>query len=132
MMASPTSRSLALLRKCGHHADVTERWLPYANVRKDLFGCIDLVAVRLGEPGVLGVQSTTAGNLAARVKKARQQPELRTWLATGNRYQCHGCHKRAGKWQLKIVELAAQDLAAVVVGARRRTARRAVQREMFE
>jgi hypothetical protein len=131
-MVSPAARSLKLLRQCGHQADVSERWLPRLNVRRDLFHCIDIIAVRLGEQGVLGVQSTTAGNLGARLKKARQQPELKTWLATGNRYQVHGWSKRAGKWQVKIVELAAPDLAAVVVTPRPRRGRRARQRTLFE
>ena len=39
---SPTARSLRYLRECGHVADVVERWIPRANVRRDLFGVIDV------------------------------------------------------------------------------------------
>ena len=46
---TPTARSLAFLRRCGHSADVVERWIPLRdNVRRDLFGFIDVVAVRRG------------------------------------------------------------------------------------
>jgi hypothetical protein len=110
---SPTARTLALLRREGFTAGVVERWLPYAGVRSDLFGCMDLVAVRRHEPGVLGIQATTAANLATRLKKAKQQPELRTWLAAGNQFAVFAWHKREGRWQVKRVSLRAGDLAEV-------------------
>jgi hypothetical protein len=96
-----------------------------------LFGCIDVVAVRRGEQGVLGVQATTAKNVAARVCKAKAQPDLRTFLAAGNRFQVHGWYKRAGRWEVRIVELRADDLAETVVQGRPRRGRRPVQRELF-
>lgn len=52
--------------------DIAERWLPggpAGGVRKDLFGCLDLVAV--GGDRTLGVQVTMAGNVSARLAKMR-------------------------------------------------------------
>jgi hypothetical protein len=75
---TPTARSLAYLRRCQHQADVVERWLPRANVGRDLSGCINLVAVRRNELGKLIVEFTTRDYLAARVRKnaARLAPDL--------------------------------------------------------
>jgi hypothetical protein len=110
---TPTARTLTLLRREGFTAGVVERWLPYARMRSDLFGCMDVVAVRGGEPGVLGVQATTAANLAARLKKAKQQPELRAWLAAGNRFAVFAWHKRGGRWQVRMVSVQAGDLGEI-------------------
>jgi hypothetical protein len=115
MPTSPTARSLALLRACGHDADVVERFLVHANVRRDLFGCIDIVAVRRGESGALGVQSTTRDHISHRRTKAAALPALRTWLAAGNRFQLHGWYRQGAKWEVKIIELRQEDLAGVVV-----------------
>lgn len=108
-MTSPTQRSLALLRESGWTAQVVERWVPQARKRVDLFGCIDLVAMRESDKGLLGVQATSASNLAARVTKALAEPRLFTWLAAGNRFLAHGWAKkgRAGArklWQVNVRE----------------------------
>jgi hypothetical protein len=130
-MTSPTARTLAFLRGCGHAADVVERWLPRVNRRRDLFGCIDVIAVRRGEAGVLAVQATSLANVSARLVKAKGRPELWTWLSAGNRFSVFGWYRRAGKWRVKIVALRSADLAAVVVQPVARRGRRAVQRDMF-
>jgi hypothetical protein len=130
-MATPTARTLALLRGCGHAANVVERWIPRVNRRRDLFGCIDVVAVRRGESGVLAVQVTTLPNVAARLAKAKGRPELRTWLAAGNRFQVHGWYRRGGKWGVKIVALQSEELAGAIVQAPARRARAPRQRDMF-
>ena len=114
---TPTGLSLALLRKAGYAVDIVERWLkiPGKNVRRDLFHCIDLIAVRSGESGVLGVQVTSLANVSTRIVKAKQQPELRTWLAAGNRFEVHGWTKRAGRWRVKRVAIHGTDLAETVI-----------------
>jgi hypothetical protein len=109
---------------------VVERWLPRVNLRKDLFGCIDLLAMRRGEPGIVGVQATSASNLAAGVKKARQQPELGTWLACGNRFDCWGWARRGRRWHVGRVAIRGEDLAPVLLTAAPR--RRGKQRQLFE
>jgi len=128
---SPTARSLRYLRECGHVADVVERWIPRANVRRDLFGVIDVVAVRRGEAGVLGVQATTLPNVAARLAKAKTRAELRTWLAAANRFAVFGWYRRGGRWRVKIVELRAEDLASLVIQGPPRRSRKPVQADLF-
>jgi len=131
---SPTARSLALLRRRGYVVAVAESWIPRLNIRRDLFGCIDLVAVTERETGVLGIQTTTSSNLSSRLKKARQTPALRTWLAAGNRFELHGWRKVGRLWQPRIVAVQPSDLAEVVIEQpqRRKGGRRARQRDLFD
>jgi hypothetical protein len=95
-----------------------ELWVPQANVRRDLFHCIDLVAIHRRETGVLAVQATTLGDLSSRLAKAKAQPELALWLRCGNRFQVWGWEQRGSAWSPKIVEVQAQDLKAVVLVGR--------------
>ena len=64
-MTSPTQRSLAHLRALGYRVAIVERWNPFARIRQDLFGVLDLLAVKDGE--ILGVQVTSGSNVAARI-----------------------------------------------------------------
>jgi hypothetical protein len=124
---TPTARSLALLKRSHYIAGVVERWLPRVERRKDLFGCIDLVAVHRCEPGVLGVQATSMSNVSARVRKAQERPELRTWLAAGNRFEVWGWSGQ----RVKRVALKTEDLQAVVVQAPKRRLPASTQPELF-
>src|SRR5207249_1305251 len=98
-------------------ADVVERWLAAVRCRKDFLGCVDVIGVKVGEP-VLAVQATSLANVAARVKKARAAPGLRTWLATGHAvFQVWGWSKQGERWTVKVVELRPEDLTAITVEA---------------
>lgn len=129
---TPTARTLARLRRDGYAAGVVERWIAQAGVRRDLFGCIDLLAIRAGE-AVIGVQATAVSCMSARIAKARSIPELRTWLATGARFQVWGWAKVNGRWHPRIVELRAADLEPMVVSRppRRRRKSRWQAAELF-
>lgn len=101
MAAGPAQRTLAHIRREGGVAEVVERWNPHAKIRQDLFGCIDIVAVvqRDGVPRILGIQATTATNMAARMAKARQQPQLSAWLEAGGLFEVWGWSKNPnGRW----------------------------------
>ena len=109
-MASPTQRSLKLLRDEGYTAEVTERWNQWARVRQDLFGVIDIVAVKAGCP-VLGVQTTSASNVSARIKKAKASPKLAVWLSAPARFVIHGWKKGVrGELAVRVVELQQHDV----------------------
>jgi hypothetical protein len=86
---TPTALTMRYMRRSGYLVDVAERWVPRANVRRDLFGIIDLIAITIGEP-VLAVQCTSLSHVSARLKKARQSPALAVWLKTGSRFQVFG------------------------------------------
>ncbi len=82
-----------------------------ANIRKDLFGFIDIVAMKLGEDGLLGVQATSdnGGNVSARMQKTLESEHYPLWLATGNRFEIHGWKKSGARdtrklWNVRIVD----------------------------
>jgi hypothetical protein len=119
---TPTARTLALLRREGYIAAVVERWLPVANVRRDLFDCIDVLGVKPGEP-TIGVQATTAGHVAHRLAKAKALPQLRTWLACGHVFEVWGWALRAGRWTVRRVAVRGEELQAVEMAPRPRPLR---------
>lgn len=107
---SPTARTLEWLRKEGYTAQVVERWNPYAKVRVDLFGIIDVVALKEGAPGVLGVQATSTSNVSARVTKCQASPHLKLWTGAGNKMEVHGWAKRGGRGERKVWTLVRKEL----------------------
>jgi hypothetical protein len=103
MATSPTQLTLKLLREEGWTVEVVERWIPGANIRKDLFGFIDLVALK--KDLTLGVQATSYSNMGARIKKI-ENAEL---LSQVRRACWHlwviGWRKQNNRWTHKVVDL---------------------------
>src|SRR5208282_1305404 len=128
---TPTARSLALLRRSGYVADVVERWIPGANVRRDLFGCIDVLAVRPAARAILAVQATTSDHLAHRLDKARKLPALAAWLRAGGAFEVWGWARRGKRWHVRRVAVRSEDLAAVVLEAPPRRRKGERQGELF-
>lgn len=103
MSGSPTQRTLAELRKRGYPlVQVVERWNPFAHVRQDLFGIIDVVAV--GDD-IVGVQATSASNVSSRVAKVTESEALPVLRKAGIRVLVHGWSKRGNRWVLREVDL---------------------------
>lgn len=116
MSTSPTQRSLALLREEGWTVAIVEHWNPHARRRVDLFGAFDLVAIRAGSVGSLGVQTTSGSNASHRIAKLAALPVLAVWLAAGNAIEVHGWAKRGGRgekkvWTCRRVVMTVADLA---------------------
>ena len=105
-MSSPTKRSLALLRKQGFDVGIVEKWNQWAKVRQDLFGFIDLVAMKPGH-GIYGIQTTSRANMAARRKKIQASDLALTWKASGGVILLHGWQKnrRTGRWEVLVEKL---------------------------
>ena len=102
-MSSPTQRSLRRLREHGYLAEVTEKWVPGANIRRDLFGFGDVLGIREAE--VLIVQATSSSNVAARIKKIADHPNVGAVRQAGIRIEVHGWAKnRAGRWDVRVVD----------------------------
>ena len=99
---SPTQRSLKILRKEDYTAQVVERWNPYGRVRVDLFGFVDIVAIKKGETGVTGVQTTSQSNVSKRLQKILCSHEAKLFLETGNRILLHGWAKKGAKNKRKL------------------------------
>lgn len=66
---TPTQRTLKIMRERGWIAEVTERWIPGANIRKDLWSFCDVLCLHPESGEILAVQTTSASNMSARVKK---------------------------------------------------------------
>lgn len=98
MSESPTKLTLRHLRDEGWTVDVVERWNPHARIRQDLFGFIDVLAVRGGE--TLAVQTTSASNVASRIRKIADHPSVSAVRAAGWSIHVHGWAKKSGRWTL--------------------------------
>jgi len=103
-MSSPTSRTLKRLREQGYTADVVERWIPRARVRKDFLGILDIISVGRGK--ICGIQTTDGSNMSKRVKKLMGHENSRVWLSVPNTVlQAWGWRKLAktGRWEPRII-----------------------------
>jgi hypothetical protein len=131
---SPTSLSMALLRREGFTVAQAERWIPRPGrpTRVDMLGVGDLLACRMGDSGPLLVQTTSLPNLSSRTKKAKAEPRLKAWLGCGGRFELHGWSKRDGRWTVRRVQLAGQDLQAVELTPRPRRRRPSRQRSLWD
>lgn len=98
---TPTQRSLAYMREHGYLCEVTERWNPFAKIRQDLYGFIDVLCV--GED-IVGVQTTTKENMKARINKIANHDNYAAVIASGMRIVVHGWHKKDNRWNLEIFE----------------------------
>ena len=87
--ASPTSRSIQLLKQLGYTVEVVERWNSFARIRHDLFGIGDLLAFTPKIRGTLMIQATSGPNHNARVVKIKNSPITLPWLIARNRLQIH-------------------------------------------
>lgn len=119
---SPTARTLKLLRDKGYQAGVVERYNSFTKQRNDLFGCIDLIAVKPGH-GIVGVQACAGASHAARVKKSAEQPGLRAWLDSGGGFVVVSWAKQGGRGKRKVWTdrwewLTVKELAAPAAGGR--------------
>ncbi len=114
-MMSPTARSLALLRSEGYTAQVVEYFNRFSKTRKDLFGCIDIVAVH-PELGILGVQATTGAHHAERLKKAKGC-NIGPWLHQAGFEVWSWSKKADGKWHCRREALELMDLGGKILPA---------------
>ena len=102
---STTVLTIGELKAKGWHAAKVEYWLAFGRgggVRKDLYGCIDVVAVHERLKATIGVQCTSRENVGARIEKIRLMVSdrknldgaaIRTWLRIGNRLEVWGWDK---------------------------------------
>lgn len=105
---TPNARSREALEAAGWLVDTVERRITRI-VTRDLFGIIDLLAVR--DEVTLAVQVTTASNVAARRKKLQASDALSRVLAAGWRIELHGWVKRKGRWLCRVEPLNVDESA---------------------
>lgn len=115
---TPSNRSSNLLKSEGYFVAVTERWNSFAHIRQDLFGFIDLLALR--NDSLVAIQATTAANIHARLAKIRTLPAVSLWLASNSRrLEIHGWKKAGprGKrktWQVRKIHVTKELLETYV------------------
>jgi hypothetical protein len=103
MPVSPTQRSLAKLRKEGYLCGIVEKVIPKCFIRKDLFGFIDILAIKENE--ILGVQSTSRVNFSTRVKKILENENYEIVKKSGIRIVVHGWGKIKSGMDCKEIDL---------------------------
>ena len=100
---SPTQRSKAHLEAEGYTVAIVERWNPFAKIRQDLFGFVDLLAIREGE--TLAVQTTSLNNVSHRVQKIAEHQNVGAVRKAGWRIVVHGWGKGTnGRYRLREVD----------------------------
>lgn len=103
-MSSPTQRSKAHLEKQGYRVAIVEHWNHYTQRRHDLFGIIDLLCLRGSE--TLAIQTTSASNMSARVKKIAESDAIADIRAAGWGFVVHGWKKGAnGRYTLREIDV---------------------------
>jgi len=91
---------MKFLRDQGYLVAVTEKWNPHAKVRQDLFGFVDVLAIRDGE--TLAIQTTSGGNLADRRKKILAHENLPMLQSAGWQVVLHGWRKNSkSQWVVR-------------------------------
>jgi hypothetical protein len=109
-VSSPTQRTLAECRKRGWPAQVVEQTIPRTFIKRDLFGCIDIVAIARDTSRIVGIQVTSGTNHAARMAKARAEPRVQAWVAAGGVFEVWSWAKRGARgkrkaWTLRVEAL---------------------------
>lgn len=92
---SPTQRTLKACRDAGMTCQVVEKWNPFAKIRQDLFGFIDIVC--MSDDGIVGVQATSGSNHNARIKKILSLDTYKKWLTAGGQIEVWSWKKSAKK-----------------------------------
>ena len=100
---SPTQNSLRLLRKEGYLCAVVEKWNPHCRIRQDLFGFIDVLAIKPGE--TLAVQVTSRGEVSKRIRKIEDHENLAAVREANWRIEVHGWDKQNNRYRVKRVDI---------------------------
>lgn len=104
MADSPTTRSRRHLEADGWHVEKVEQRVPYTNTTRDLFGFIDLLAIRGST--TMAVQVTSGNNVAARIRKIAESPNVSFVREAGWVIVVHGWRKNSrGHWVLREVDV---------------------------
>jgi len=102
---SPTQNSLKKIKTDGWTTvAIVEHWNPFARVRQDLFGFIDILAIN-DDGEVLAVQTTSYTNISARVKKIAENEHIGRVRKANWRIEVHGWRKIKNRWEVKVVDV---------------------------
>lgn len=76
---SAASRTLKVLKKDGWICALAEKWNPFVGIRQDLFGFMDILALKPGHR-IRAINATTASEIGRHIEKYRENAALRYWL----------------------------------------------------
>lgn len=115
---TPTQRTTSWLKEQGYLVGTVERFIHPSSFsgtgyRKDLFGCIDMIAIKTGE--VVAVQSTGT-DWSGHWKKltvGSGRSGLEAWLDTGQPFLLIGWRKLKAGWQPRIHWFQPADLPPI-------------------
>ena len=102
MATSPTQLSLKWLKEQGYLAEVVERWIPGANIRKDLWGWCDIIAIKDEE--TVAVQCTSWNNISSRVRKVSESETIGAVRKANWTVWVIGWKKKDNRWVHKLVD----------------------------
>lgn len=102
-MSSPTQRTLARLREEGYLPAIVEKWNHHAKVRQDLFGFIDILAIR--GPQTLAIQACNYSDISTRKKKIEALEALEAVIGANWIVEIWGWRKVKNRYQVRIVRV---------------------------
>lgn len=116
------AKTIQFLRAAGWTAEKVEHQLPIPGkfVKVDLFGCLDIIAMRADAIGMLGVQATSGGgsngksNGLARRRKLIENANAKTFVQAGNLLWLMVWAKdEKGRWMPQIEKIGIEAFAEV-------------------
>jgi len=100
---NPTNRSIKKLEEEGWIPQVVEQWIPYAKKRRDLYGFIDILAIK--DADVLAIQATTRSHVSDRVKKIENSKYVDAVRKCAWSIEVWGWYQtKDGDWKVRIVD----------------------------
>jgi hypothetical protein len=103
MAISTTQLSLKHMRAQGFYSEVVEKYNSFTKRKNDFAGFIDILC--LGDGAVIGVQTTSLGNMSSRINKIICHENFDTVERSGIKIQVHGWFKEKNRWKVKIFEV---------------------------
>lgn len=97
---SPTQLTLKHWRSHGYLCAVVEKYNKFAKVRQDLFGCIDVLAVK--DDDMVGIQTTVMASVPARLQKLRLSENALRFISDHRTLIVEGWAKRGARGQRKV------------------------------
>lgn len=100
---SPMQLSIRLMKDEGYQTFIVEHWDAHAHCRRDLFGMFDLLALRRDR--IVGVQTTSATNVSARIRKLTNHENIGIVREAGIVVEVHGWSKKENRWSCRREDL---------------------------
>ena len=108
---TPTVLTLRALRERGFTCAIVEHWNSFANIRQDMYGFIDVIAIK--PELIIGVQCCDHSNLAAHRKKIKVNKNAPIWLEAGREIEIWSWGDLVNKKNDLKIEYITEEVLAV-------------------